>query len=968
MKNKVIHILLFALLLGWWFSLAQDGLWSVSHIVGIENIIDRGTVTRYELSSFLNLASCEDCTAPSKEQINTYSEQRREDAKNIEGNNVDDILPGKQFHEDKEYSVCVAKVVENQWMTWYPKLSSPFCPGRFCGTNTLTRWEFSQAIIKFYGEDLYSLASIDRNDFSSWIDESGVVLDESSKTVLDEARGACSSDSCWISSSDQFDLYIKYCRNNLNACGMQSTSSIWEWEVSIVPTNILFDLNLVRRETINDLGKFDAVPSSVFLDIMDSIIRQSNCQWSNDEDDDGVVNDEDNCAFEYNPRQADMDGDNMWDVCDYDIDWDGSLNIPWVVDDRWNLYFARVWDSADNCILTPNPDQKDRDYDRIWNACDSDEKSLANPNAWDDLVDDRLTSGSLEIKASTTQWASPLLVDFEAISDSEFSEIQWYFGDGSWSKRITPDHVFANDWVWTVRAVATFTDGSKAAAKQSIHVKWWATSFVAFEAKAEPLSWKTPLEVNFQHVYQWELDTIVRIIGDEEVWVQAGQDYIHTFENEWMYEVLAQWYRLSQLVAQSRVSVDVLDEESNELWRSAILQAKDLLITQGEDNEFLTILDGFDEDDILRVTWNIWDFQISTLDPSYVYRFGQAWPTLIKQTIEFKDGYPALIQEMTVYVIPSWDWNPPMGSYMEIDKSLIQVWEEVAATIVLEEGTIEDIKSIRWVRDGRTYNVNELEQIMVFQKSWSKRIVAHIITQDGALLIMESTINVLWNDACLTNDGFCDFDEDGIVDICDEDIDGDGVENLLGILIWENEQCLFTRWIIDLERLEEQIDRIRSWEELDNCPFSSNSNQEDADGDIYGDVCDSKPWENDGEIDENEKDSDNDGIIDKEDACPKLAENFNGKEDEDGCPEIGTWGWWNAGWSVWWWSNGWWFGGGWWVWNDDDSYLEADACYQCPCPKADFASQLMPWDRVKAVLVDPSEEKVYSHSAPKLVR
>jgi hypothetical protein len=29
----------------------------------------------------------------------------------------------------------------------------------------------------------------------------------------------------------------------------------------------------------------------------------------------------------------------------------------------------------------------------------------------------------------------------------------------------------------------------------------------------------------------------------------------------------------------------------------------------------------------------------------------------------------------------------------------------------------------------------------------------------------------------------CDYDDDGIIDMCDTDIDGDGVENMLGIVI-----------------------------------------------------------------------------------------------------------------------------------------------------------------------------------------
>lgn len=46
--------------------------------------------------------------------------------------------------------------------------------------------------------------------------------------------------------------------------------------------------------------------------------------------------------------------------------------------------------------------------------------------------------------------------------------------------------------------------------------------------------------------------------------------------------------------------------------------------------------------------------------------------------------------------------------------------------------------------------------------------------------------------------------------MCDIDIDGDGVENMLGLVIGENEQCLFTPAVIDQEIIEEQIERIKN--------------------------------------------------------------------------------------------------------------------------------------------------------------
>ena len=56
-------------------------------------------------------------------------------------------------------------------------------------------------------------------------------------------------------------------------------------------------------------------------------------------------------------------------------------------------------------------------------------------------------------------------------------------------------------------------------------------------------------------------------------------------------------------------------------------------------------------------------------------------------------------------------------------------------------------------------------------------------------------------------------------DLCDDDLDGDGVPNI-----------------------------------ADNCPYFSNPTQDDVDGNGVGDIC--------------ETDSDGDGVLDKDDTCP----------------------------------------------------------------------------------------------------
>lgn len=83
-----------------------------------------------------------------------------------------------------------------------------------------------------------------------------------------------------------------------------------------------------------------------------------------DKDNDGILDEEDNCPWTYNPDQKDSDCDSEGDVCDDDYDGD------WVPND------------VDNCPITYNPTQNNSDVDGAGDACDQDvdNDGVSNPN------------------------------------------------------------------------------------------------------------------------------------------------------------------------------------------------------------------------------------------------------------------------------------------------------------------------------------------------------------------------------------------------------------------------------------------------------------------------------------------------------------------------------------------------------------------------------------------------------------
>uniref|UniRef100_A0A803T6V3 Thrombospondin 4 n=1 Tax=Anolis carolinensis TaxID=28377 RepID=A0A803T6V3_ANOCA len=121
----------------------------------------------------------------------------------------------------------------------------------------------------------------------------------------------------------------------------------------------------------------------------------------------------------------------------------------------------------------------------------------------------------------------------------------------------------------------------------------------------------------------------------------------------------------------------------------------------------------------------------------------------------------------------------------------------------------------------------------------------------------------IFGDACdncrmaLNNDQR-DTDGDGKGDACDDDMDGDGIKNVL-------DNC---QRVPNPEQKDRDNDGVG--DACDSCPDISNPNQSDVDNDLVGDSCDTN------------QDSDGDGHQDSTDNCPTVINSSQLDTDKDG--------------------------------------------------------------------------------------
>ncbi|MDR0606934.1 MAG: thrombospondin type 3 repeat-containing protein [Candidatus Peribacteria bacterium] len=306
--------------------------------INVATLEKKSSIYRFEMARLLNAIECEDCIIPSPWTQQYYSFQFWTDLSQMPNRDFQDITYRNTWWDQKDYYYCVAYVGEREYMRGYPAATSPTCSGKFCGQNVISRSEFFQTILNMIDEGIMQHYQVKWSDVQSWL--SKLVPGSYTYRTLSERDlqtiKAADSKSRSITTSDQFQAYLKYCMFNLSACNFQTFGIIGHGYRPVSELNILVKEGIITRaDTENVTANLKGADA---LKILYYVYRNySKCTVNKDYDCDSIVNTQDNCPYTYNPNQRDINSNGKGNVCDEDIDGDGKKNPEGIVDDNDNI-------------------------------------------------------------------------------------------------------------------------------------------------------------------------------------------------------------------------------------------------------------------------------------------------------------------------------------------------------------------------------------------------------------------------------------------------------------------------------------------------------------------------------------------------------------------------------------------------------------------------------------------------------
>jgi len=917
--------------------------------VSVDSLLNSDVVPRYDLAKLLNAVECKDCISPRQDMIDKYNSNFWNDFLKIPWKDFDDIIYHGWIFRDQMYFYCVAYVADNDYMRWYPKNTSPICAWGFCGSWNVTVAEFLQVIINLISKYIYNSISINRSDAGKWLNR----LDKNSyefKTlnvddirIINQNSKICWTNVCLLTNQDEVSTYLKYCMFNLGKCWMQPIGKIKQWTWPVAEINLLYNQSIITIKK----WEWDNIAKTInwndVLEILYSLNKKIDCNRNNDYDCDGVENSKDNCQNTYNPTQTNTDLDKMGDVCDNDIDWDGIKNPLSIVDDQWRISVKSLIgrkDALDNCLFVSNFDQADSNLDGVGNVCEKYQDQI-----WIYILIDKIDG------------SAPLTIEFQAIVEWNFKEVIWDFGDGtSWiGQQIS--HTFLKPGMYNISAIAKWEKSQSKS--ETIVVVWSNTQNQKWLQPKVTILWLLyPGDITLGASSLWSVSDLEWNFDDgTKIKKLPNEIFQRAYLNTWNNPIVIKAYENWGLVAVSSFVVGIWKNGKWSMIKSNMLNPE---INQKTD--FKTTTYNIKNSDISFTQRDFGDGTIeknNSLSTSHIYK--KPWKKVVLQDLFLVDG-TKLTSFITIYVVD----KSALNSYALIMKPsalYLNVWKKIwfDTYVVWDKVNDANLFVTRYsplFMDKISSDINlPYKSSYIYIKNWIYQPWSMLYINQCNYLKSQITVVAKWTDVCLQakKDGtlkfHCDFDHDGAPDICSDDIDWDGIKNLIGVVEYDNADCSWDINNVDMKLLKKHFAWVCT---LDNCPFQSNKEQFDLNLNWIWDIC-----ENDGisnnvwniDTSETSNDRDGDGIIDWQDICPDVK----GLNSSTWCPDVGDelncpnviFPWYPS---------------------DINLPLISSACNQCPCQYSDFAADLTNDDQLQAVLRDTKKQNPYKYSLPWIVQ
>ena len=777
--------------------------------IPIWQILSKKTLSRYDFTRLLSAVECEDCVTPTIETRTKYNSDFWDQFLSSEDRDFGDVKYPNTDYQWTNYFYCIARVADWEIMRGYPLATSPVCWWKFCWERNVSKAEFFQTITNILADKEMGNYVAPWKEIKDWLkkqNKNSYTYKMFTSTELDTISSMAWEDKS-ISSKSEFTAYLKYCMFNLDNCWFEPLWQLNQWVWPIAEANFLLNEWIISEEDVVDLGS-SITPQDAFEKIDTMYVLYTKCNFDSDYDCDWIPNHEDNCAYQYNPSQTDLDSDYVWDVCDDDIDGDWKTNPIWIVDDTWNI-----------------------NYSVLKNGKLSD-----NSPFWEQLND---VSYFINVN-SLNQWF-PATAVFEVIWQEAPASVEWDFWDLSTGKWTKVQHSYSQQWYVTVVARVTTKKWQKQVISNQIFI--WETndSTYGLNIKINSIDSKSWI-ASFQPDYQWNFDYFVWVntANNTQKEIKGDAAFVTKLETGKRNNITVKGYSNGQLVAVA--STDILDQNWTFFWFVPTYTPQ--LKSVGTKMTTTIRLNGISVSSIKNVKWDFWD-GTTRIDKNLVsnYTYNEWGLKALIQKIEL-NNWKELIASSTISVKNvSKLWNQAFNissntnTVWRFDLTLLPIW-------FAKSDVSKIVTSINWTP---VYSHAGLTNINAFYSVQNKQGIVRVKTQvqewsihlanEGFLyfwLKNKDWINVNTNLKQIFSWYRCDLDKDGIPDAFDNDIDGDWVQNLLWMISFETENCEFIVW----DNVDEDLYKQHFWVcSLDNCPFISNWNQNDLNNNWVWDVC-----------------------------------------------------------------------------------------------------------------------------------